>query len=585
MVPRRPPTLASQVRRWAGLRTGRILHRGYKGLKQGDPLTARNAGDLVLNCPGGIALTYSCRAETCRVNACTDSAPPGVTIHRAGLLRGFADGLTALFMREPKEPVIAAARAGGNPSDAVVLQREGGVHLGPALTRVLEGRYCFRLSSLPLGGSPPTSVTLDWDRVVDADGVAKAPSLRPGLTRSKRVRPAPATIVDPTRMSARLGTGGARQRLQPPDRGMEPAGRGDCAVGTVGRKPRGRDDRSPCRAGTAGRFRRFSMKQLIGRLAVWQARDVIVVILMAVLMQFLDYRGYFASTDGRAADILLRFNAERSRAPRIVTVSIGDDDYKNLFNDASPLDPLNVMRIVGGIRDAGARIVGVDLLTESPSYRELAEARNELHGGVPVVWAAAPRQPRVVAASFPSWFIGGSDQFFARPGVVLGRDAPAHSLAGGSPQAERWGIPLFPVEEDGAIRRVPRAWQDDATGAPVRTFAEEVARALCENMRPCEHEGDGSSSRMARSCLCRQTISFTRYSIAGRASRPLATARPEAERRSKPMPCLVERSIIGRLPRHRVRPHSGPDPERPRHPGLDSRTSGCRDGATDNPHA
>ena len=158
-------------------KNGQDLHRGYKGLKQGEPLMARSDADLVLECPVGL-LTYSCRAYPCRVNACAETPSPGITIHRS---KGLLSGLAALLTREPKEPVIAAARAGGNPSDAVVLRDEKGVHLGPALNRVLEGRYCFRFSSLPLGRSQPSTLTLDWDRSVDAEGVAQAPALQPGL--------------------------------------------------------------------------------------------------------------------------------------------------------------------------------------------------------------------------------------------------------------------------------------------------------------------------------------------------------------------------------------------------------------------
>ena len=166
---------------------GRDLHRGYQGLKPGDPLTARNAGDLMLECPGKIVLTYTCRAETCRVNACSEIAAPGITIHSSKSLLG--GWLAALLTREPKEAVVAAARVGGNPSDGVVLQREGAVHLSPALTRVLEGHYCFLLAPLPLTASQPAHVTLDWDRAVDAEGVARAPSLQPGLYALRKGSP------------------------------------------------------------------------------------------------------------------------------------------------------------------------------------------------------------------------------------------------------------------------------------------------------------------------------------------------------------------------------------------------------------
>ena len=217
-----------------------------------------------------------------------------------------------------------------------------------------------------------------------------------------------------------------------------------------------------------------------------------VVFVIAVVMQVLDYRGCLASAEGIAADRFLRFDWERSRLPRIVTVTIDDHYYNTHFEGMSPLDPRKVMPIVGGIRDAGAFIVGVDLLTESADYAGLVEQRPELRGDA-FVWAAAPRQsPRVEPASFPSWLIGGDDRIFAQPGKVLGQDAPTPALSASPAQKVLWGIPVFPVEEDRAIRRVPRVWQDDGTGVPVRTFAAEVRRAYCEKrmLRSCDDESD-----------------------------------------------------------------------------------------------
>jgi hypothetical protein len=84
--------------------------------------------------------------------------------------------------REPKQLVMAAARSGGNPNDAVVALDERGVHWGPALMRVLEGRYCLQLSQLPAGTSGgDATALLDWDRAVDAEGVASTPGVSPGL--------------------------------------------------------------------------------------------------------------------------------------------------------------------------------------------------------------------------------------------------------------------------------------------------------------------------------------------------------------------------------------------------------------------
>jgi len=88
--------------------------------------------------------------------------------------------LDTLFRRQPKDPVTLGVRSGGNPSDAVVLQDSRGVHWGPALNRVLEGSYCFRLSNLPASGTARV-FTLMWDRSIEPEGLAAISGITPGL--------------------------------------------------------------------------------------------------------------------------------------------------------------------------------------------------------------------------------------------------------------------------------------------------------------------------------------------------------------------------------------------------------------------
>jgi hypothetical protein len=93
------------------------------------------------------------------------------------------------MLREPRELVVAAARAGGNLADAVLVQDARGVHLGPAFNRVLEGRYCVQLAALGTGiADQLRTITLDWDRAVDAEGIAQSDA-RPGLYRAEKGTP------------------------------------------------------------------------------------------------------------------------------------------------------------------------------------------------------------------------------------------------------------------------------------------------------------------------------------------------------------------------------------------------------------
>jgi CHASE2 domain-containing sensor protein len=63
-------------------------------------------------------------------------------------------------------------------------------------------------------------------------------------------------------------------------------------------------------------------------------------------------------------------------------VEITDSDYERLFNRHSPLDPATVVQIINGIAVAGAKVIGVDILTESWPV----DALRGLDQRVPIVW-------------------------------------------------------------------------------------------------------------------------------------------------------------------------------------------------------
>jgi hypothetical protein len=73
-----------------------------------------------------------------------------------------------------------------------VIQTPQGVHWAPALIRVLEGQYCFRLTHLPVSAVSGThAFAMDWDRSVEKEGIATVPNLLPGLYRFEEGTPAP----------------------------------------------------------------------------------------------------------------------------------------------------------------------------------------------------------------------------------------------------------------------------------------------------------------------------------------------------------------------------------------------------------
>jgi hypothetical protein len=174
---------------------GRTVARGTS-LSGQDVLTGTaNATALVLECGQAGWLVYECGTRPCRIPACATTAD-GVRVQRSDP-GGASNGRVApesrtlfdtLFRRQPKDPVTLGVRSGGNPSDALILQTAQGIHWGPALNRVLEGRHCFRLSSIPATG-PVTTFILDWDRNIDSAGIARIPMAGAGLYEMSKGAP------------------------------------------------------------------------------------------------------------------------------------------------------------------------------------------------------------------------------------------------------------------------------------------------------------------------------------------------------------------------------------------------------------
>ena len=187
--------VASATSGW--LRGGKTAVSRGDALPFGEQLTRKGAGDIFLHCPNGPAFVYSCRQkgqEECQINACQPHATFGRAVNLPSRF-----SIDQFFRRQPREPVTAAARAGGNPSDAVLAQDGRGIRFGGALRRVLEGRYCLTLDPLPLMPGAERTVFLDWDRAVDPEGVAPAANLPPGLYELEKGTPSAgnACMADP----------------------------------------------------------------------------------------------------------------------------------------------------------------------------------------------------------------------------------------------------------------------------------------------------------------------------------------------------------------------------------------------------
>jgi hypothetical protein len=147
------------------------------------------ASDLVLSCGDEGWYAYSCRNDSCNVSACQkpDNAdverrrvdPEGWAKPKPGLRN-----MLASFLSRESGNVTLGVRGGGNLNDAVLQQSGAKVAWGPALTRLLEGDYCFRAKTLSKGGGEPLVFTMKWDRT--GDGAVEVPGLRAGLYTLER---------------------------------------------------------------------------------------------------------------------------------------------------------------------------------------------------------------------------------------------------------------------------------------------------------------------------------------------------------------------------------------------------------------
>jgi hypothetical protein len=163
-----------------------------KSVAAGADLTGTaSAANLVLDCRQFGTRAYSCKGAACKVGVCAEKAdgvnvlsldpPPSIL---AGVIPGWTPGVVQhvadfFLTRESRAPAILAARAGGSPNDALLLQDNKGVHWGPALKRVLEGSYCLRVSHL--SATPDTkTLMIEWDRAVDPEGAVAVAGLAAG---------------------------------------------------------------------------------------------------------------------------------------------------------------------------------------------------------------------------------------------------------------------------------------------------------------------------------------------------------------------------------------------------------------------
>jgi CHASE2 domain len=217
-------------------------------------------------------------------------------------------------------------------------------------------------------------------------------------------------------------------------------------------------------------------------------RSFVVLFGLALFTHFLDSRGYLHGAQmALGLDPMLQVTAPGTPS-EIGIVEITEDDYRNYFCGQSPLDGRGVIALVEAVREKlHPAVIGVDLDTSdwkpgdipAPCYKldlppcthktdkgENApdqtcmanEVRHLVTENYPtkVVWAEIPRE--IPAEQRLKWY-----ERLARLPKFLWTGEPEESkvlqlqtVAGRSPDSLVSGIPRFPLDLDGVVRKYRR---------------------------------------------------------------------------------------------------------------------------------
>jgi CHASE2 domain-containing sensor protein len=145
-------------------------------------------------------------------------------------------------------------------------------------------------------------------------------------------------------------------------------------------------------------------------------------------------------------DTFVRFNAPRY-SDDIVVVEITDDDYELLFQSRSPLDADRLAALLAAIHSAHPALIVLDIDTSDDSFRKLASLG--VTAWPDLLWARVPKRPP------------RSEQ--PENGYLPALEPVA---AGTMIDASRMGVPVFPVDSDGVVRRYRQQLETSAGTLP-----------------------------------------------------------------------------------------------------------------------
>ncbi len=96
-------------------------------------------------------------------------------------------------------------------------------------------------------------------------------------------------------------------------------------------------------------------------------RALPVIALLFILIWIFGHSGVLHKLETIVSDAEMRLN----RPPidsAVAIVNIGDEDYRELFDSTSPLDPTRLQRLIADIAKGAPSVIGVDIDTSSPRF-------------------------------------------------------------------------------------------------------------------------------------------------------------------------------------------------------------------------
>jgi len=133
-------------------------------------------------------------------------------------------------------------------------------------------------------------------------------------------------------------------------------------------------------------------------------------VLITILLIFLfSQLGVLSKLQNAVMDARMRLREPPERSD-IVVVKITEDDYREMFYGSSPLSPTALWRLVNAVSLGGPRVIGVDIDTSSPQFRNFQPPGE----WPPVIWERSVREvpESVEIRPEPLEVLGGRDHSY-----------------------------------------------------------------------------------------------------------------------------------------------------------------------------